>query len=163
MAIEAIKGEASIDRVARAAKAAGLEISILKMEQSTRTAQEAADACGCEVGQIIKSLIFALEDRDELILVLVSGANTVDTDKLEQAVGAKIGRADPRVVRDQTGFAIGGVAAIGHLIDLQTIIDQDLLQYDTIWSAAGKPNAVFEVETKSLLQAIGGMITELKQ
>ena len=163
MALEAIKGESSLKRVARAAELLGLDITIKEMDQPTRTAQEAADACGCEVGQIVKSLIFERSDTHELVLVLVSGANNADMQKLKNHFGIDLVRADPRKIRDVTGFAIGGVAPIGHLADLETVIDEDLMKFDSVWAAAGKPNAVFNVDTVELASVLDCVITTLKQ
>jgi len=154
MALEPIKNESSMERVAREANLLGLDIEPQIMPDTTRTAEDAAKACGCEVGQIIKSLIFEREDNQALVLVLVSGANNADLDKLKTHFGTKLNRADPRKVRDETGFAIGGVAPIGHLIDLETVLDEDLLQFETVWAAAGKPNSVFRVAPQTLADAI---------
>jgi len=154
MALEPIKNESSMERVARAANLLGLDIEPQIMPDTTRTAEDAAKVCGCEVGQIIKSLIFEREDNQALVLVLVSGANNADPKKLKAHFGTKLNRADPRKVRDETGFAIGGVAPIGHLIDLETVTDEDLLQYETVWAAAGKPNSVFRIAPQTLVDAI---------
>lgn len=144
----------SIHRVANAANELGLEINILEMEQSTRTAQEAADAVGCAVAQIVKSMIFERKDNQELVLVLVSGAHNADMKLLAEHFGTKLDRADPRKIREQTGFAIGGVSAIGHLIDIPVVMDETLLTLETVWVAAGKPNALFSVNTKHLAGAV---------
>lgn len=161
MAVETIKGESSMDRVARAAKLLGLDIKTEIMPDSTRTAEDAANACGCEVGQIVKSLIFEREDDENLVLILVSGANNADLGKLKQHFGAGLKRADPRKVRDLTGFAIGGVAPIGHLIDLETVMDKDLMQYQSIWAAAGRPNSVFKTTPDALRNAINCIVISL--
>lgn len=163
MALVAIKGESSLERVRRAAKLLGLDITIKEMDQSTRTAQEAADACGCDVGQIVKSLIFERSDTQELVLVLVSGGNNADMHKLKNHFGIDLVRADPRKVRDVTGFAIGGVAPIGHLADLDTVVDEDLMKYDSVWAAAGKPNSVFNVKTAELSSILDSPLIALKQ
>lgn len=144
----------SIQRVANAAKELGLEINILEMEQSTRTAQEAANAVGCEVAQIVKSMIFERKDNQQLVLVLVSGAHNADMKLLAEHFGTKLDRADPRKIREQTGFAIGGVSAIGHLIDIPVVMDDSLLTLETVWVAAGKPNALFSVNAKHLADAV---------
>lgn len=144
----------SIHRVANAAKELGLEINVLEMEQSTRTAQEAADAVGCEVAQIVKSMVFERKDNQALVLVLVSGAHNADMKLLAGHFGTKLDRADPRKIREQTGFAIGGVSAIGHLIDIPVVMDETLLTLETVWVAAGKPNALFSVDAKHLAGAV---------
>ena len=163
MAISAIKGEASVDRVKRDAERLGLDITIKQMDQSTRTAQEAAQACDCDVGQIVKSLIFEKSDSRELVLALVSGKNNADISKLKDYFGSELVRADPRTVRNITGFAIGGVAPIGHLIDLEVVADEDLMGYSDVWAAAGKPNSVFNVNTSELVTSIGCHVIALKQ
>jgi len=154
MAFEPVKGESSMERVARAAHLLGLDIEPQIMPDTTRTAEDAAKACGCEVGQIVKSLIFEREDNQALVLVLVSGAKNADLKKLKTHFGTKLNRANPRKIRDETGFAIGGVAPIGHLIDLETVMDEYLLQYQTVWAAAGRPNSVFRIAPQTLKTAI---------
>ena len=117
----------SMDRVREAAANAGLEIEISRMGASTRTAEEAADQCGCTVAQIVKSLIFQGESSDRLFLFLVSGSNQLDLVKAAELAGEALKRADPRHIRDVTGFAIGGVSPIGHLIDIAAFADETLL------------------------------------
>ncbi len=145
----------SVKRVENTAQQLGLDIAVVRMPESTRTAEEAAVACGCDVAQIVKSLIFEGVDSGALKLLLVSGANTVDLDKAAGQVGEKLARADARAVREKTGFAIGGVAPIGHMTPVETFIDADLLDHDTVWAAAGAPNAVFEVNPQRLAQLTG--------
>jgi len=151
----------SIQRVAEDAEKLGLEIGIKEMEVSTRTAQEAADAVGCAVAQIIKSLIFERVTDQNLVLVLVSGAHNADMEKLQQHVGCELQRADPRKIRTITGFAIGGVSAIGHLTPLPVYMDETLLNHETIWSAAGKPNAVFEVSSADLVRKVDATVIQI--
>ena len=148
----------SMKRVKAALETAGIEQNILEMAESTRTAQDAANACKCDVGQIVKSLIFEGEDSGNLMLLLVSGAHNVDMEKVKTVTGEGLGRADPKRVRDVTGFAIGGVSPIGHLTQLPTFMDETLLNYDNVWAAAGKPNAVFEIEPQTLLKITGATI-----
>jgi prolyl-tRNA editing enzyme YbaK/EbsC (Cys-tRNA(Pro) deacylase) len=143
----------SIDRVSAAAAAAGLEIEIRRMGASTRTAEEAAAQCGCTVSQIVKSLIFQGETSGMLFLFLVSGSNQLDLAKAAQLAGETLKRADPRHIRDETGFAIGGVAPIGHLVPIQAFADETLLQFDAVWAAAGAHDAVFAAEPKALIAA----------
>ena len=152
----------SIQRVTNAAKDLGLDINILEMERSTRTAQEAADAADCDVAQIVKSMIFERQDNQELVLVLVSGAHNADMKLLAEHFGTKLDRADPRKIREQTGFAIGGVSAIGHLIDIPVVMDESLLTLEIVWVAAGKPNAIFCVNAKQLADAINAMPLRVK-
>ena len=152
----------SMDRVRDATAEHGLAIEILTMDQSTRTAQEAADACGCAVGQIVKSLVFEDAADGTLVLILVSGVNHVDQDLLAQDHGLKLERCDTRKVRNVTGFAIGGVAPIGHVTPIRTFMDEDLLQHDDVWAAAGRPDSVFRVNATALARATGATLTRVK-
>ncbi len=142
------------ERFRAAAAAAGLEPDIKTFPADTRTAQQAADALGCELGQIVKSLIF---DADgELVLVLTSGVNRVDQDKAAALFGvAKLGKADAEQAREATGFAIGGIPPCGHPTRLRSVVDTDLLQWPTVWAAAGAPDAVFELTPDQLLSVTG--------
>jgi len=148
--------------VLAAAAAAGLPIAIRNMPQSTRTAEEAAAACGTSVGQIVKSLIFRKATSGEPVLLLVSGSNRVDQKAVPQEIGEPLERMDAHAVRELTGFAIGGVAPVGSLAPLATFIDADLLQYETIWAAAGAPYAVFETTPQALEKATGATIISLR-
>ncbi|MEM1300487.1 MAG: YbaK/EbsC family protein [Pseudomonadota bacterium] len=143
----------SVKPVQRTAEELGLSIEIKRMGESTRTAEDAAQACGCEVARIVKSLIFAGETSGDLVLLLVSGANRVDMAKAAKAVGEPLVRADANDVRARTGFAIGGVSPIGHLNAPKIWIDVTLLDFETIWAAAGAPDAVFEITPKALVAA----------
>lgn len=147
------------ERVKEALRAHGLEAEVAEFPQGTRTAQEAADAIGVHVGQIVKSLLFMA--GEEPILVLVSGANMVDAKKLGARLGATIRRADADTVREVTGFAIGGVPPVGHASPLPTFIDEDLLQYDVVHAAAGTPFAVFAVEPDALVGITGGQVLDV--
>jgi prolyl-tRNA editing enzyme YbaK/EbsC (Cys-tRNA(Pro) deacylase) len=133
------------------------------MPASTRTAEEAATACGCAVGQIVKSLVFQGHNSGRLYLLLVSGSNMVGMEKAAAHAGETLDRADPRLVRERTGFAIGGVAPIGHMEPYPVLMDEDLLQYETVWAAAGAPNAVFSVDPAKLQQATQARVAELRQ
>lgn len=149
---------ASIERVARAAEAAGLDIDIRLMPESTRTAEEAARACGCSVSQIVKSLVFQRVDTRALVLLLIAGDRMADLPSVAREVGAELVRADPKRVRRETGFAIGGVAPIGHLATLPVFMDASLLRHNTVWAAAGAPNAVFRVDPKQLCEAASATV-----
>jgi prolyl-tRNA editing enzyme YbaK/EbsC (Cys-tRNA(Pro) deacylase) len=151
----------SIERVQQAAAAAGLQIEVRRMGASTRTAEEAAAQCGCAVGQIVKSLVFQGEGSGRLYLFLVSGANQLDLTKAAALTGEVLVRADPRHVRDETGFAIGGVAPIGHRIAIAAFADAALLQYDRVWAAAGAHDAVFAVEPQALVKAANASTANL--
>jgi prolyl-tRNA editing enzyme YbaK/EbsC (Cys-tRNA(Pro) deacylase) len=133
-------------RVAERLRAAGLDVDVREQEASTRTAAEAAAAAGCELGQIVKSLVFW--DDGGPVLVLCAGDRRVDT------TGLGVRRATPDEVREATGFAIGGVPPLGHDRPLRTLVDASLRRFDTVWCAAGTPRAVFEVETERLIAAL---------
>lgn len=153
----------SIDRVRHNADKLGLEIEIKRMEQSTRTAEEAADAAGCEVAQIVKSLIFENESNQSLILFLVSGVNRVDIPYISTRYGISLKRCDTRRVRRETGFAIGGVAPIGHLQPIAIYMDETLLEHKYVWAAAGRPDSVFRVDAKALAEAIDATLISVAE
>jgi prolyl-tRNA editing enzyme YbaK/EbsC (Cys-tRNA(Pro) deacylase) len=145
----------STDRVQAALHAAGIEASVIELPQSTRTAAEAAQACACDVAQIVKSLVFR-DGEGHGVLVLTSGTNRVD----EKRLGLEKAPAD--FVREKTGYAIGGVPPVGLATPLRTLIDQDLLRFERIWAAAGTPNAVFEMRAADLPRITGGELTSVK-
>lgn len=140
----------------------GYDYRVIEHADSTRTAQEAADRAGCELGQIVKSLIFKGKDSGKPILVLTSGANRVDEKRISEYAREHISRADADFVRAVTGFAIGGVPPIGHIQRMETYIDEDFLQYPTIWAAAGTPNAIFELKTADLQKMTDGKVARVK-
>jgi len=148
----------SARRVQRALAAAGIAARVVELPLSARTASEAAAAIGCRVEQIAKSLVFRRVDSGLPVLVVASGANRVDERLVSSQLKTEIAMADAAYVRSTTGFAIGGVPPLGHDLPLQTLIDQDLLRLDTIWAAAGTPNAVFSVRPDQLVQATGGSV-----
>lgn len=148
-------------RVAEAAEKAGLSIRIVTHEQSTRTAEEAAAACGCGVGQIVKSLVFQGKSSGAPVLLLVSGSNRVNEKAVARHIGDTLKRPDAQFVRDVTGFAIGGIPPLGHASPLKTYVDQALMQYATVWAAAGTPESVFEVEPAALVAATGAAVIEV--
>lgn len=151
----------SVNRVKAALTAAGLETEILTMPASTRTAEDAATACGCDVGQIVKSLVFQGTETGRLVLLLVSGRHQVDMDAAARSVGESLSRADAKRVRAETGFAIGGVAPLGHTAPIATWMDETLLEFDVIWAAAGAPNAVFRSHPADLQHATGAVAVPL--
>jgi prolyl-tRNA editing enzyme YbaK/EbsC (Cys-tRNA(Pro) deacylase) len=148
-------------RVLTAATELGLRVEIKVMPDSTRTAVEAAKACGCTVGQIVKSLVFQGKSSGKPILLLVSGSNRVNEHTVAHALGEPIGRPDADFVRDATGFAIGGIPPLGHPTPLKTWLDEDLLQYETVWAAAGTPNTVFAVDPEALRAAVTARVIKL--
>lgn len=153
---------ANVQRVVDAASALGLAVTPRTFPDGTRTAQEAADAIGVELGQIVKSLIFGVDG--EIVLAYVSGANQLNESKLALAAGgAMCQRVDADVVRSTTGFPIGGVPPFGLATPLRVFIDPDLLQYDEVWAAAGTWHDVFGIEPHQLVEASGGVVTDLKR
>lgn len=148
----------SAQRVEAAAQVLGLAIRILEMPESTRTAPQAAAACGCALAQIVKSLVFRGAGSGTPLLFLVSGANRVDEEKVAAHVGEPLARADADFVRAVTGYAIGGVPPFGHASALATFIDADLLAHGEIWAAAGTPTCLFSTEPHALRTAIGATI-----
>lgn len=153
--------KAAAEKVQAALAALGLSRRVIELDVHARTSQQAADALGVKVGQIAKSLVFTANGRP--LLVIASGANRVDEDRLGGRVGGRIRRADPETVRQATGFAIGGVAPVGHPAPLPVYIDRDLLQYDLIYAAAGVPECVFPLTSDELVRATGGIVADLKE
>ena len=152
------KDPRAVAQVRAALARAGLEAEIRLMPASTRTAEEAAAACGCDVGQIVKSLVFRGASSGQPVLLLVSGRNRVDTARVAASTGEALTRPDATYVRDVTGFAIGGIPPLGHDTPLKTYMDTDLLQYAQVWAAAGTPNAVMGLDPKALCQAAGATL-----
>ncbi len=140
----------------------GYNYTVIEHAESTRTAQEAADRAGCELGQIVKSLIFRGKTSGKPILVLTSGVNRVDEKRISGYAGESISRADADFVRTVTGYAIGGVPPIGHNEKMETYLDEDFLQYKMVWAAAGTPNAIFELTIDDLQKMTEGKITQVK-
>ena len=152
---------ASAQKVQDALAELGMTLQVVELPGSTRTAVEAAQAVGCQVGQIVKSLVFRAAQSDRPVLVVASGANRVNETRLEPLLGEPIGKADADYVRQRTGFAIGGVPPLAHAEPLQIFIDQDLLQYREIWAAAGTPHAVFCLTPAELLKMTGGTVIQI--
>lgn len=140
----------------------GYDYTVIEHAESTRTAVEAAQRAGCELGQIVKSLIFKGRESGKPIIVLTSGANRVDEKRIREYAGEGIGKADADFVRAVTGFAIGGVPPVGHLQKIETYMDEDFLQYETVWAAAGTPNAIFELKTSELEKMTSAQIVRVK-
>ena len=153
--------KASAQKVQDALRAAGFANEVVELPESTRTAAEAATALGCAVGQIVKSLVFRAEASGRAVLVVASGAHRVDEKLVAAEAGEPIGRASPDFVREQTGYAIGGVPPVGHPSPLLTIVDEALLGYAEIWAAAGHPNAVFRLTPEELLRMTGGRVVRV--
>lgn len=151
----------SVERVRAALSSAGHADTISEFPDSTRTAQDAAAAVGCSVAQIAKSIV--LRAGDEVVLVIASGANRVDVARVAALLGRAVKPADGRWVRDVTGFAIGGVAPVGHLTRPRILIDADLIALDPVWAAAGSPRHVFRTSARELARMSGGQITDVKE
>lgn len=151
----------SVKRVARAAEELGLDIEIKRMGDSTRTAEDAAAACGCEVARIVKSLIFVGRTSGDLHLLLINGGDKADLEKVAGVVGEPLDRADATDVRTRTGFAIGGVSPIGHLTAPTIWMDQTLMEFETVWAAAGAPDAVFQIAPLALVEKTGAELVDI--
>jgi len=151
--------KASVQRVADALEQLGIRVEITEFAESTRTAEEAAAAVNSTLGQIVKSLVFLAGEQP--VLALVSGTNRVDTEKLAAVAGGQIKRANADIVREATGFSIGGVPPVGHSTPLPTYLDRDLLQYQVVWAAAGTPNAVFPVAPDELQRVTNATVIDL--
>ena len=148
----------TVRRVQEALGALGLGHEVVDLGQSARTAADAAGAVGCRVDQIAKSLVFRLRESGRALLVVTSGAHRVNESRVAALVGETLDRADPDFVRAETGFAIGGVAPIGHLKPVVTLIDEHLLTFEEIWAAAGHPNMVFRLQPADLVTMTGGRV-----
>jgi prolyl-tRNA editing enzyme YbaK/EbsC (Cys-tRNA(Pro) deacylase) len=145
-----------------AAKGHGLELRVIEFPDGTRTAADAARAVGCDVAQIVKSLVFMADERP--VLVLTSGGNRVDLDKVKRHLGAaRVRKADADQARAATGFAIGGTPPFGHPAPLDVLIDQDLVELGGVWAAAGTPRHVFEIGADDLVRASGGKVCDVAE
>jgi prolyl-tRNA editing enzyme YbaK/EbsC (Cys-tRNA(Pro) deacylase) len=152
----------NVDRVVAAARAAGVDIRPERFAEGTRTAADAARSVGCEVGQIVKSLVFVA--GDEPLLALVSGANRADLARIGRELGADtVRRADAAEARAATGFSIGGVPPFGHDRVLRVLVDRDLTRYPVVWAAAGLPDATFPISSADLVRVSGGRVVELAE
>lgn len=151
----------SAARVAAVARDLGLAIRIVEMPSTTRTAEEAAAACGCDVAEIVKSLVFKGAESGAPHLLLVSGRNRVDEAAVAVSIGEALERMPGKEVRTVTGFAIGGIPPFGHATPLAVFIDEDLLGHARVWAAAGTPHAVFEVDPKALAAALGARVIRM--
>ena len=147
----------SASRVAEELLRLGVLSTVIEMPDSTRSAADAAAALGCDVSEIVKSLIFRSVLRDDPVLVLASGADRVDETRLAEIVGP-VERATGRFVRDRTGFAIGGVPPVAHSRPLDTYLDEHLLRHDLVWAAAGTPRAVFSVDPRELVRVTSAKV-----
>jgi prolyl-tRNA editing enzyme YbaK/EbsC (Cys-tRNA(Pro) deacylase) len=147
-----------VERVRAALAAAGVVAEIRAMDDSTRTAAEAAAAAGCTLDQIVKSIVFRGEKSGHVRLFLTAGGNRVDAARAEAAAGEPLARAEPDLVRAETGFAIGGVAPIGHLAAVPAWFDPRLMDFDEVWAAAGTPRHIFAIAPAVLLRITGARL-----
>ena len=148
----------ALSRFRAAAADLGLDVDVTHYPEGTRTAMDAADAIGCAVGQIVKSLVFV--GSGGVVLALTSGANRVDTVALGEIIGGEVKRADADLVRSATGFSIGGTPPFAHPAPIPTFVDRDLLGHDTVWAAAGTPDTVFAIEPRRLVDLCGGTVAD---
>jgi prolyl-tRNA editing enzyme YbaK/EbsC (Cys-tRNA(Pro) deacylase) len=151
----------SAQKVQEALESLGLSLEVVELPDSTRTAVEAAQAVGCQLGQIVKSLIFKAKRSQRPVMVLASGANRVNEKRIEALIDEPLGKADAEFVRQHTGFAIGGVPPVGFQEEIQTFVDQDLLLYEDLWAAAGTPHAVFRLSPQDLVKIASGQVIDI--
>jgi prolyl-tRNA editing enzyme YbaK/EbsC (Cys-tRNA(Pro) deacylase) len=144
-----------------ALRALGLPADVRELDDSTRTAPEAAAAVGCELGAIVKSLVFRGASSGEPLLALVSGSNRADEALVAHAVGEPVERPDAAYVREATGYSIGGIPPVGHPAPVRVVVDEDLLRFETVWAAAGNPHAVFPIASADLVRATDAAVTRL--
>lgn len=140
----------------------GYNNEVMELADSTRTAKEAAEALGCKVAQIAKSIVFRLKESDNALLVIASGSNRINEEHLSGMIGETLGKANAEFVKEKTGFAIGGVSPVIQDTTIKIVIDEDLLQYDEIWGAAGHPKAVFQLTPAQLIELTNGEVSNIK-
>jgi prolyl-tRNA editing enzyme YbaK/EbsC (Cys-tRNA(Pro) deacylase) len=158
--MSAVLDSASVARVRTALEAAGLRCEVVELPGAARTAKQAADFLGCALGQIANSLVFRGERTGDPLLVMSSGAKRVSLPRLAGIAGEAIGKADAQFVRERTGFAIGGVAPVGHPAPLRTYVEESLAAYDHVWAAAGHPHTVFRLTYAELVRVTGGQVVQ---
>jgi prolyl-tRNA editing enzyme YbaK/EbsC (Cys-tRNA(Pro) deacylase) len=153
---------ASARKVQQALDVLGIQCNVVELSDSTRTAREAAQAVGCEVGQIVKSIVMMTSISHQPVMVVASGANRINEARIGEILAESIEKADADFVRIHTGYAIGGVPPVGLSTQVITFIDEDLLKYSTVWAAAGTPHAVFEFNPQELPRMTGGKVIAIK-
>ncbi len=146
-------------KIQDALKSRHLQLEVIELDASTRTAQEAANAVGCQIGQIVKSLVF--RSGEDALLFLVSGQNQLDVARVSAELGIPVEKADADFTREKSGYPIGGVPPIAHATPMRAFIDRDLMAFDEVWAAAGTPHAVFKLESRLLPELTGGLILDL--
>jgi prolyl-tRNA editing enzyme YbaK/EbsC (Cys-tRNA(Pro) deacylase) len=154
---------ASAQKVQDALRRFGVSCKVVELPGSTRTSKEAAEAVGCKVEQIAKSIVFRGKQTGKPILVVASGSNRISEKKLRDLVSEPVKKADADFVREQTGFVIGGVPPVGHVKPLDIFIDEDLLKYGEVWAAAGTPHAVFQLTSSELAQITAGKVVNISE
>lgn len=150
----------SVQNVAKTLAQHGLDSEIVMLSDAARTAQQAAQALGCSVAQIAKSLIFRHPEREQAVLVIANGSQRVNEERINAALQTRIGKADAAFVREQTGYAIGGVPPLAHRTAPLTLLDKSLLEFDKVWAAAGHPHAVFAIAPQKLLELTGASLID---
>jgi prolyl-tRNA editing enzyme YbaK/EbsC (Cys-tRNA(Pro) deacylase) len=148
-------------RVQDALRERGFDLEVLEFDVAMRTSADAARVVGCTLGQIAKSLVFRAERTGRAVMVIASGAHRVDEARIGELLGEPIGRADPEFVREHTGQPIGGVAPLAHARPLELLIDEDLLELDELWAAAGHPNALFRLTPAELVRMTSGRVARV--
>ena len=146
-------------KIQDALKSRHLQLEVIELDASTRTAQEAANEVGCQIGQIVKSLVF--RSGEDALLFLVSGQNQLDVARVSAELGIPVEKADADFTREKSGYPIGGVPPIAHATPMRAFIDRDLMAFDEVWAAAGTPHAVFKLESRLLPELTGGLILDL--
>lgn len=153
----------SMKRVEQALAASGLSADILEMTAETRTAQQAAEAAGCALDQIAKSIIFRGENSGHVVLFITAGGNLVSAERASAVAGQALGKADADLIRAETGFAIGGVAPIGHLTPVESYFDPRLLEFERVYAAAGTPRHIFSIDPAALLKMTGAQTADFTE
>lgn len=148
----------SLKRVRAALSQAGLDALPIEMAHDTKTAEQAARAANCQIDQIAKSVVFRSEVSDKIVLFVTAGGNQVCMDRASALTGEPLGKADAELIRSQTGFAIGGVSPIGHLSPPSAFFDPRLLEFNTVWAAAGTPRHIFEIAPQLLMDLSGAKL-----
>ena len=153
-------GRTASETYAQKLRELGLDVEVREFPEGTHTAQDAADALGCEVAAIVKSLVFTLDGVP--LLVLTSGANRVDVDALGTRLGGVLGKADAKLVKQATGYSIGAVPPLAHATELAVVIDEDLLALELAWAAAGSASSVFAIDPRQLAELSGGRVLRVR-
>jgi prolyl-tRNA editing enzyme YbaK/EbsC (Cys-tRNA(Pro) deacylase) len=148
------------DWLSAAARGTDFGVTVRQFPEGTRTAVDAARAVGCELGQIVKSLVFVAGGRP--VVALVSGANRLDESRLGAVAGTPVTKADAAIAREATGYSIGGVPPFGHATEVPVFMDRDLLGYEVVWAAAGRPDSVFEIQPERLRELSNAEVADLK-